>query len=172
MVNASGPTLVLVGPPGAGKSTIGRRVARALNIPLIDTDQIIAERFGRECGEVFADLGEEKFREIEADVITEVLDKHGVLSLGGGAVLTQATRESLYEHPVVWIDVSAEEGFRRTSRDQSRPVLAAEDRRGHYQKLLDDREALYREVSDFRVRSDSRSPQRLVAEILSFLDTL
>lgn len=166
------PRVVLVGPPGAGKSTIARRLSRAMNIPVVDSDKLIEEATDQSCGEVFASLGEPAFRELEAEQVAEALKTTGVVSLGGGAVLTESTRELLTDHVVVWIDVSAEEGYRRTASDATRPVLAAEQPREHYRNLLAARAPLYSEVAGFKVRSDRRSPQQVVAEVLGYLDLL
>ena len=86
-------------------------------------------------------------------------------------MLTESTRTLLQRHTVVWIDVTPEEGIRRTANDTSRPVLNAANREEHYRNLLETREPFYREVADHRVRTDSRPPQRVVAEVLSFIDT-
>lgn len=165
------PTAVIVGMPGAGKSTIGRRLSRALNEPLTDTDQILEELAGKPCGQVFTDLGEERFRELEAEAVAAALRRPGIVSLGGGAVMSAATRELLHGHTVVYLEISLEEGLRRTSREQSRPVLAADDPADHYRRLMDKRAPQFEEVATFRARSDERSPQRVVAEVLSFLET-
>lgn len=167
---SSGPIVVLVGPPGAGKSTIGRRLARALNADLVDSDELIENATGKACGEVFSELGEPAFRELEALHVAEALNHGGVVSLGGGAVLTESTRQLLKEHDVVWIDVSVAEGVRRTAGERTRPVLAADDPVEHYRNLLETRRPLYEEVSTFRVRTNSRSPQQVVAEILHHLE--
>ena len=151
-VHHARPKVVLVGPPGAGKSTIGRRLARALSLPLVDSDQLIEETYGKSCGEVFTELGEPAFREVEARYVATALSSGGVVSLGGGAVLTDSTRELLAQH--------------------TRPVLAAEDPAAHYRNLVEKRAPLYHEVADFRVRTDGRTPQQSVAGILGFLDTL
>lgn len=165
------PRVVLVGPPGAGKSTIGRRLARAMNLPLVDSDELIAKGEGKPTGEVFIELGEERFREVETEYVARSLASGGVVSLGGGAVLTESTRKLLQAHNVVWIDVSVEEGVRRTSGNNSRPVLMSDHPEAHYRALLESREPYYREVAMHRVRTDSRPPQRLVAEILALIDS-
>lgn len=164
--------LILVGPPGAGKSTIGRRLSRALNQPLVDTDVLIEETIGEKCGEIFQRLGEPAFRELEAQVVAEAITKSGIISLGGGAVVTPATRELLKPRDVVWIDVSAEEGARRTAPENTRPVLAAENPLEHYRTLLVEREPWYSEVATCRVKTDNKTPQRVVSIILGKLDTL
>ncbi|MBP3087697.1 shikimate kinase [Corynebacterium sp. sy017] len=165
------PIVVLVGPPGAGKSTVGRRLARALHKETVDTDTLIEQKYGKKCGEVFHELGEEKFREVEAQCVQEALRSDGVVSLGGGAVITEATRQLLKSHVVVWIDITAEEGVRRTLSGTNRPILQANDPISHYRELLKERRAFYREVSRFRVHSDRRGPQKVVADILGFIET-
>lgn len=165
-------TVILVGPPGAGKSTVARRLARALGTVHTDTDTMIEQARGRSCGDVFSEVGEPAFRELEARVVAETLTREGVVSLGGGAVTTPKVREMLANHDVVWIDVSAEEGVRRTADEATRPILAAADPLAHYHDLLDSREEFYREVSDLHVRTDGRTPAQVVTEVLAGLENL
>lgn len=163
------PRAVLVGPPGAGKSTIARRLARALDLPMTDTDELIEQLYDAPCGEVFARLGEQHFRAVEAEQVRKALQEPGIVSLGGGAVTTDAVRELLNDHIVIWLDVSAEEGVKRTQSDNSRPILAAADPLTRYEELLRARKSLYSEVSDYRIRTDKRSPQQTVADILGVI---
>ncbi|PRQ11957.1 shikimate kinase [Corynebacterium sp. 13CS0277] len=162
---ASGPVVVLVGLPGSGKTTVGRLVAEDLGLPFVDSDLLIEQRQSAPCGEVFTELGEPRFRALEADVIAEALTQPGVLSLGGGAVVTASTRARLAHVPVVWIDVSVDEGVRRTLMDDTRPVLQAADPVARYRQLRAERLAFYEEVSTWRLSSDDRSPHDLAAEI-------
>ena len=166
----SAPRVVLVGMPGAGKSTIGRRIASALNLPIVDSDLLMEQGEGKACGELYSELGEDAFRELEVGYVARALATGGVVSLGGGAIVTEEVRTLLQRHTVVWIDVTAEEGIHRTAEDASRPVLDGEDREQRYRDLLEQRESFYREVSSFRVRTDERPPQRVVAEVLGFID--
>ena len=166
----SAPRVVRVGMPGAGKSTIGRRIASALNLPIVDSDLLMEQGEGKACGELYSELGEDAFRELEVGYVARALATGGVVSLGGGAIVTEEVRTLLQRHTVVWIDVTAEEGIRRTAEDASRPVLDGEDREQRYRDLLEQRESFYREVSSFRVRTDERPPQRVVAEVLGFID--
>ncbi|APT92446.1 shikimate kinase [Corynebacterium phocae] len=164
------PRVVLVGPPGSGKTTIGRRLSRALNCDLVDSDAMIEQAKGKPCGEVYSELGEVAFREFEATIVAKALESNGVVSLGGGAVLAESTRHLLEAMTVIHLDVTAEEGVRRTGEDDSRPVLASGNPIARYQELLDQRRECYRSVADFKVRTDGRTPQQSVGDILGFLE--
>ena len=123
-VGLMAPKAVLVGLPGSGKSTIGRRLAKALNLTLLDTDAAIEETTGRTIADIFAVDGEAEFRRIEETVIRSALDTHdGVLSLGGGAVTTEGVRDALVGHTVIYLEINAAEGVRRTSGPTVRPLL-------------------------------------------------
>ena len=153
------PKAVLIGLPGSGKSTIGRRLAKAMGCSLIDTDAVIEERSGRTIAEIFAAEGESGFRRIEEQVIREALENHdGIVSLGGGAVTTAGVREALAGHTVVYLEISAAEGIRRTSGSTVRPLLAGPDRAEKYRSLLADRVPLYRRVATIRINTNRRNP--------------
>ncbi|TSD94634.1 shikimate kinase [Skermania sp. ID1734] len=168
--NPSRPRAVLVGPPGAGKSTIGRRLARALGVDLYDTDAVIEKQAGRTISDIFAQDGEPEFRRIEEDVIRQALrDQRGVVSLGGGAVLSRNTRKLLRDQTVVYLEISVAEGLRRTGANTARPLLNGPNPENKYRELMRRRRPLYREVATVRVRTDGRSPGRVVKQILAKL---
>ncbi len=165
------PKAVLIGLPGSGKSTIGRRLAKTLDLGLVDTDVAIEESTGRTIAEIFATDGEPEFRRIEADVIRDALATHdGVLSLGGGAVTTAAVREALRGHTVVYLEISAAEGVRRTGGATVRPLLAGPDRAEKFKALMAERVPLYRQVATLRVSTNHRNPGAVVRYIVSRLD--
>ncbi|NLG54648.1 MAG: shikimate kinase [Rhodococcus sp.] len=165
------PIAVLIGPPGAGKSTIGRRLATALDVPLLDTDIAIEETAGRSIPEIFATDGEPVFRELEEQVVAKSLREHdGVLSLGGGAVLSTATRKLLEGHTVVYLEISVAEGLKRTGAATGRPLLTGGDPRAKYREMMRLRRPIYRQVATLRVRTDGRSPARVVQQLVTELE--
>lgn len=164
------PKAVLVGLPGSGKSTIGRRLAKALGVGLLDTDVAIEQRTGRSIADIFATDGEQEFRRIEEDVVRAALADHdGVLSLGGGAVTSPGVRAALAGHTVVYLEISAAEGVRRTGGNTVRPLLAGPDRAEKYRALMAKRAPLYRRVATTRVDTNRRNPGAVVRHILSRL---
>ncbi|OBI48094.1 shikimate kinase [Mycobacterium kyorinense] len=165
------PRAVLVGLPGSGKSTIGRRLARALGVELLDTDAAIEQQTGRSIADIFATDGEAEFRRIEEQVIRQALADHdGVLSLGGGAVTTPGVREALAGHTVVFLEITAAEGVRRTGGNTVRPLLAGPDRAEKFRALMSQRIPLYRRVATIRVNTNRRNPGAVVNYIVSRLD--
>lgn len=164
------PKAVLVGLPGSGKSTIGRRLAKALGVGFLDTDAAIEQRTGRSIPDIFAADGEREFRRIEEEVIRAALVDHdGVLSLGGGAVTSPGVCEALAGHPVVYLEINATEGIRRTGGNTVRPLLAGPDRADKYRALLAARSPLYRRVASIRVDTNRRNPGAVVRHIVSRL---
>jgi shikimate kinase len=164
------PKAVLVGMPGSGKSTIGRRLAKALDVALLDTDVKIVETTGRTIAEIFAS-GEPEFRRIEADVVRSALAEHsGVVSLGGGAITTPEVRKALAGHTVVYLEITAAEGIRRTSGNTSRPLLADGDPAEKYRALMSARVPLYRKVATIRINTNRRNPGAVVRQIVHKLE--
>ena len=165
------PKAVLVGLPGSGKSTIGRRLAKALGVSLLDTDVAIEERTGRSIADIFATDGEQEFRRIEEEVVRAALAEHdGVVSLGGGAVTSPGVYEALAGHTVIYLEISAREGVRRTGGNTVRPLLAGPDRAEKYRDLMAKRAPLYRRVATIRVDTNRRNPGAVVRQILSRLE--
>jgi shikimate kinase len=165
------PKAVLIGLPGSGKSTIGRRLAKALDVSLLDTDAAIEETTGRTIADIFATDGEPEFRRIEEDVIRSALQSHdGVLSLGGGAVTTQGVRDALSGHMVIFLEISAAEGVRRTGGSTVRPLLAGGDRGEKFRKLMAERVPLYRQVATMRVNTNRRNPGAVVRHVVERLE--
>jgi shikimate kinase len=165
------PKAVLVGMPGSGKSTIGRRLAKALDVPLLDTDAMIVETTGRTIADIFVE-GEAEFRRIEADVVRAALAEHdGVVSLGGGAITTPEVREALRGHAVVYLEISAAEGIRRTSGGTARPLLAGGDPGERFRELMAQRVPLYRQVATVRVNTNRRNPGAVVRHIVARMES-
>lgn len=165
------PRAVLVGLPGSGKSTIGRRLAKALGLTLLDTDAAIEDITGRTIADIFGTDGEQEFRRIEEEVVRSALQTHnGVLSLGGGAVTTPGVRDALAGHTVIYLEISAAEGVRRTGGSTVRPLLAGPDRAEKYKALMDARVPLYRRVATMRVNTNRRNPGAVVRHIVARLE--
>jgi len=163
------PALVLVGPPGAGKTTVGRAVASELGVNFRDTDADIAAVAGKSIPEVFVDEGEEHFRALERAAVAEALtSSEGVLALGGGAVLAPETRDALAGHTVVFLSVGLGEAARRVGLARDRPVLALNPR-GQLRILLEQRRPHYEAVATATVDTDGRDVAYVVAEVLGLL---
>jgi shikimate kinase len=164
------PKAVLVGLPGSGKTTIGRRLSKALGVSLLDTDVAIEERTGRSIADIFAIDGEPQFRRIEEEVVRAALADHdGVVSLGGGAVTSPGVCEALAGHTVIYLEISAREGVRRTGGNTVRPLLAGPDRAEKFRALMEKRIPLYRRVATIRVDTNRCNPGAVVRQILSRL---
>jgi shikimate kinase len=162
----TGPALVLVGPPGAGKTTIGRLAAARLGVPFRDTDTDVETTAGKTVPEIFFDDGEPAFRELEREAVRRALAEHdGVLSLGGGAVLSAETRALLKGHRVVFLSVGLTDATKRVGLSAPRPVLGLNPR-AQLRELLYARLPLYREVAAAEVATDGLTPQQVLAAVL------
>ncbi|MEU2513299.1 shikimate kinase [Streptomyces syringium] len=163
------PVVVLVGPPGAGKSTIGALLAERLGTGYRDTDADIERSAGKPIPEIFIDEGEPHFRELERQAVAAAVAEHpGVLSLGGGAVMDPATRALLRGLPVVFLDVELADAVHRVGLDAPRPLLAVNPRK-QWRELMEARRPLYTEVARAVVGTGGRTPAQVADAVLEAL---
>jgi shikimate kinase len=168
-VSAGGPVLVLVGPPAAGKTTVGRLVADRLGVPFTDSDDLVVERAGKPVSEIFVDDGEDVFRALEAAAVADALaTAGGVLALGGGAVLSAETRDRLAGHPVVFLSTGVPAAAGRIGLNRDRPLLIGNPR-AQLRALLDARLPLYEQVAGTTVRTDDRTVEEVAEAVLAGL---
>jgi shikimate kinase len=164
------PVAVLVGPPGAGKSTVGALLAERLGVPYLDTDTLVEQRAGRAISDIFLSDGEPAFRAMERDAVAEALAGHdGVLALGGGAVMTEGVRELLDGHAVVFLAVGLAAGVRRVGLSTARPLLAGVNPRATFSALLQERLPVYRAVARHEVATDDLAPEAVADAVLAAL---
>jgi shikimate kinase len=160
------PTLLLIGSPGAGKSTVGRRVAERLGVPFSDTDHLIEAAAGMTISDIFIDRGEAEFRQIEEDAVARALSySDGVLALGGGAVMREETRARLAGHRVVWLRVTVGDAANRVGLNTARPLLLG-NVRTTLARLLNERNPVYEAVATDIVDTSGRSLREVTDEVL------
>ena len=148
-------SIVLMGAPGAGKSSVGKRLARKLGRTFVDVDQRIEEVVGKPVAEIFADEGEAHFRALEQEATLELLDTYDVVALGGGAVMNPVIREALAGHEVIWLKVSIGQATRRVGMNTVRPLLLG-NVRGRLIELLRERTPVYESLATQIVDADGR----------------
>jgi len=171
MLNSSS-NIFLIGPMGAGKTTIGRLIAEELGKNFHDSDQVIEERAGADISWIFDVEGEEGFRQRERKVIKELCAMDNiVLATGGGAILAEQNRKAMRKHGVVvYLMATISQQVERTKRDQKRPLLKdVADPRSKLTSLMEMREPLYREIADISVMTSRRSPRAVTTEIIQML---
>lgn len=165
----TGPRVVLVGPMGAGKSTVARSLGEAWGVPVRDTDDDVVAAEGRSVQDIFVDDGEAHFRELEVAAVARALAEHeGVLALGGGAVLDERSRARLEGHPVVFLKVGLAEAVKRVGLGVGRPLLLG-NVRARVKALLDERTPVYESVATLVVETDELTPHEVAQKIMEAL---
>jgi len=164
-------SVILIGPPGAGKSTIGKQLARTLNCSFTDTDELIEAKTGSTISQIFIDQGEPRFRELEVEVVLKaVAEIDGVLSLGGGAPLSQPAQELLQSisTPVIFLDVSLATAAPRVGFNRDRPLLL-NNPRAAWQTLMEQRRPIYESIATHIVAVDGLTPREVAGKISEIL---
>ncbi len=165
----TGPALILVGPPGSGKSTVGRMAAERLGLEFRDFDDDIERVHGIPAGELVVKLGREKFQESEREILADLLPRHdGVLSLGGGTPTAPGVAELLEPYHVVFLDVSLEQLLKREGLVTLHPWLLPNPR-AHLRALLNTRRPVYTAVSAATIPTSDRTPEEVLADVLATL---
>jgi shikimate kinase len=165
-------SIIFVGLPGSGKTTIGRQLARRLDLPFVDSDHVIEHQLGCSIREFFAREGEDNFRDVEQQVLDDLTRTHqGVIATGGGAVLREANRRHLHERgQVVYLRSTPDDVFRRVRHDKARPLLQVDDPLARLKALFDARDPLYREAAHFVIETGRPSVAMLVNMITMQLE--
>jgi shikimate kinase len=163
------PRLVVVGPPGAGKTTVGRLVAERLGVGFVDTDDVVESVAGRTIPDIFVEDGEPTFRELERAAVVRVLEAaDGVVSLGGGAVIDPRTEADLAGRPVVFLEVGIADAARRVGFGQGRPLLGINPR-AQWTRLMQDRRPIYERVALIVVDTAGRAAEDVADDVVSQL---
>ena len=162
--------MVLVGPMGAGKTTVATLLADRWGVTVRDTDHDVEAAAGKPISEIFVDDGEQRFRELERAAVGRALAEHdGVLALGGGALLDPETRQALHRHRVAFLDVGLSDAVKRVGLGVGRPLLLG-NVRGRIKTLLDERRPVYEEVATFVVPTDDRTADQVADAVAALVE--
>ncbi|KWX05315.1 shikimate kinase [Carbonactinospora thermoautotrophica] len=166
----TGPRVVLVGPPGAGKSTVGQVLAARLGVAYRDTDADIEQAAGMPIRDIFVEHGEPYFRRLEREAVAAAVAEHpGVLAVGGGAIMDEGSRALLRGRKVAFLDVGLAEAARRVGLNRDRPLLLG-NVRAQLKQLMDARRPWYEEVATVTVLTDGRTPEEVADEVIKTLE--
>lgn len=163
--------IVLIGPPGSGKSSVGKALSRKLSRPWIDTDTEVESRAGKKISEIFLEDGEATFRAIESDVVDEVMGSEaGIVSLGGGSVLNESSQKRITTaKEVVFLDVSISNAAPRVGFNKDRPLLAINPRQ-QWLQLMEKRRPIYESLATITVSTDNKKPDQVADEIIEAIE--
>lgn len=162
------PKLVLIGPPGSGKSSVAKTLAKRTTKKFVDTDLLVEERAGKKIAEIFLDDGEEAFRAIERDVVLASLrSEEDIVALGGGSVLNEEVQSELSKLPsVIFLDVSISNAAPRVGFNRERPLLVGNPR-AQWLALMEKRRPIYERLATTTISTDNKKPEEVVNEILA-----
>jgi shikimate kinase len=167
---ATGPAVILIGPPGSGKSTVGPLLAELLGVAFADTDDLVAQAAGKPVSDIFIDDGEAAFRDLERAAVPEAIaGDRGVVALGGGAVHWDGLRSLLADQRVVYLETGFPAVVRRSGLDGPRPPVPGNPR-GRLRQLLEERRPLYQELAWLTVPTDNAEPTQIAAQIAAELE--
>ena len=163
--------IILIGPMGSGKSTIGNIIAKRLHREFQDSDQFIEQRTGVDIARIFDIEGEQGFRDRESNALQELLSENNrVIATGGGSVLRKENQQLLKQKGfIVFLDTSVKQQLQRLRRDKKRPLLQTENPRARLEALFEERHPIYVDLADLAVKTDKRVARRLAADIISQL---
>jgi shikimate kinase len=165
MTEPTEPRAILIGPPGAGKSTVGALLAARLGVSFTDTDAEVEAVAGKPVGDIFVEDGEPAFRDMEREAVARTLQTaNGVVAVGGGAVLDERTQERLAGRPVVYLETGFAAAAQRVGLAQARPLLLRNPR-ATLKALLDQRLPIYQKLAWITIPTDNQDPDQLAAEI-------
>ncbi|MFZ9038218.1 MAG: shikimate kinase AroK [Gammaproteobacteria bacterium] len=163
--------IILIGPMGSGKSTIGNIIARRLHREFQDSDQLIENRTGVDIARIFDIEGEQGFRDRESNALIELLSQDNrVIATGGGSVMRKENQKLLKQRGyIIFLDTSVNQQMSRLARDKKRPLLQTENPRKRLEALLQERRPIYLDLADLAVKTDKRAARRLAADIINQL---